>query len=57
MADHLIEGQVKEGDDTGSWQAHERTDLPWFSYGPLVSTSLAALTLAEPLNRMMLRVK
>jgi hypothetical protein len=57
VADHLIEGQVKEGDDTGSWQAHERTDLPWFSYGPLVSTSLAALTLGEPLDRMMLRVK
>jgi beta-lactamase regulating signal transducer with metallopeptidase domain len=56
VADHLIEGQVKEGDDTGSWQEHERTDLPW-SYGPLVSTSLAALTLAEPLERTMLRAK
>jgi len=44
-------------DDAGSWQAHERTDLPWFSYGPLASTSLAALTLAEPLDRMMLRAK
>jgi hypothetical protein len=57
VADHLIEGQVKEGDDTGSWQAHERTDRAWFSAGRLVPTSLAALTLAEPLDRMMLRAK
>jgi hypothetical protein len=57
VADHLIEGQVKEGDDTGSWQAHERLDRACFSYGPLASTSLAALTLAEPLDRMMLRAK
>ena len=57
MADHLIEGQVKEGDDAGSWQAHERLDRAWFSSGPLASTSLAALTLAEPLDRMMLRAK
>jgi hypothetical protein len=53
VADHLIEGQVKEGDDTGSWQAHERTDRAWFSAGRLVPTSLAALTL----DRMMLRAK
>jgi hypothetical protein len=53
VADHLIHGQVKEGDDTGSWQAHERTGGAWFSYGPLVSTSLAALTLAEPLDGTM----
>ena len=48
VADHLIEGQVKEGDDTGSWQAHEGTDKIFLS--PLVRTSLAALTLAEPLD-------
>ena len=57
MADHLIESQVKEGDDAGSWQAHERLDRAWFSSGPLASTSLAALTLAEPLDRTMLGAK
>ena len=57
MADHLIESQVKEGDDAGSWQAHERLDRAWFSSDPLASTSLAALTLAEPLDRTMLRAK
>jgi hypothetical protein len=57
VADHLIEGQVKEGDDAGSWQAHERLDRAWFSSDPLASTSLAALTLAEPLDRTMLRAK
>jgi hypothetical protein len=46
VADHLIEGQVKEGDDRA-----------WFSSDPLASTSLAALTLAEPLDRTMLRAK
>ena len=46
-----------QGDAAGSWQAHERLDRAWFSSGPLVSTSLAALTLAEPLDRIMLRAK
>jgi len=57
VADNLVEGQAKEGDEAGSWQAHERTDREWFSYGPLVSTSLAALTLAEPLDRTLPRAK
>lgn len=46
-----------QGDAAGSWQAHERLDRAWFSSGPLVSTSLATLTLAEPLDRIMLRAK
>jgi hypothetical protein len=49
VADHPIHGQVKEGDDAGSWQA----DRIWHGSGPLVPTSLAALTLAEPLDRTM----
>jgi hypothetical protein len=57
VADHLIEGQVKEGDDTGSWQAHKGTDKNLFSSAPLVWTSLAALTLAEPLDRTLPRAK
>ena len=56
VADLLIEAQATDGDDAGSWPMQRRMRIEGqpFAYseigGPLTKTSLAALTLAEPLD-------
>lgn len=57
MAYHLVKGQAKEGDEAGSWPLQRRMQIAGqpLGYseigGLLMKTSLAALTLAEPLDR------
>ena len=59
VADLLIDGQAKEGEDAGSWPIQQRIPGQPFAYaafgGPMMKTSLAALTLAEPLELTALR--
>ena len=59
VADLLIDGQAKEGEDAGSWPIQQRLPDQRFAYadfgGPMMKTSLAALTLAEPLELTALR--
>ena len=61
VADLLIEAQATDGDDAGSWPMQRRMRIEGqpFAYseigGPLTKTSLAALTLAEPLERTGIR--
>ena len=56
VASQLIESQLKEGDDAGSWQVAEASHT--FALGePFLKTCFAALTLAEPLDRTIPRAK